>query len=84
MDVTVLRKELFRIWKQSRNEEDGKKYCEAKRDARRLVYMAMDENAWEAVKKVDSCRDGRELFRIPKQRAGEKKDVVVLKMKKGW
>ena len=47
MDVTVLRKELFRIWKQSRNEEDGKKYCEAKRDARRLVYMAMDENAWE-------------------------------------
>ena len=76
MDVTVLRKELFRIWKQSRNEEDEKKYCEAKRDARRLVYMAMDENAWEAVKKVGSCRDGRELFRIPKQRAGEKKDVV--------
>ena len=28
------------------------------------------------MEKVDSCRDGRELFRIAKQRAGEKKDVV--------
>ena len=26
--------------------------------------------------KVDSCRDGRELFRIVKQKVGEKKDVV--------
>ena len=25
---------------------------------------------------VDSCRDGRELFRIAKHRVGEKKDVV--------
>ena len=39
------------------------------------------------VEKVDSCRDGRELFRIAKQRAGEKRDVVelvVLEMKVRW
>ena len=28
------------------------------------------------MEKIDSCRDGRELFRITKQRAGEKGDVV--------
>ena len=38
--------------------------------------MAMDQKAREAVEKVDLCYDGRELFRIAKQRAGEKKDVV--------
>ena len=37
--------------------------------------MAMDQKAWEAVK-VDLCHDSRELFRIAKQRSGEKKDVV--------
>ena len=36
----------------------------------------MDLKAREAVEKVDSCRDGHELFRIAKQRVGEKKDVV--------
>ena len=36
----------------------------------------MDQNAWEAVDKVDSSRDGCELFRIAKQRAGKKSDVV--------
>ena len=28
------------------------------------------------MEKIDSCRDSRELFRITKQRIGEKKDVV--------
>ena len=36
----------------------------------------MNQKVREAVEKVDSCRDGRELFRIAKQRVGEKKDVV--------
>ena len=41
VDVAVCRKrELFRIWRQSRNDEDRKKYCKAKKDAKRVVYMA--------------------------------------------
>ena len=36
----------------------------------------MDQKAQEAVERVDSCCDGCELFRIAKQRVGEKKDVV--------
>ena len=36
----------------------------------------MDQKAQEAVERVDSCSDGCELFRIAKQRVGEKKDVV--------
>ena len=65
MDVTACRnKELFMIWKQSQNEEDRKKYCEAKKDAKRVVYMAMDQKAREMVEKIDSCREDHELFRI--------------------
>ena len=40
--------------------------------------MAMDQKAWEVVKKVDSCCDSCELFGIAKQRAGENRDVVGL------
>ena len=42
----------------------------------RVVYMAMDQKAQEAVEKVDSSCDGHELFRIAKQRDGEKSDIV--------
>ena len=42
----------------------------------RVVYVAMDQKVQEAVEKVDLCRDGLELFRIVKQRGGEKKDVI--------
>ena len=35
----------------------------------------MDQKAREAVEKVDSCCNGCELFRIAKQRVGEKKGV---------
>ena len=45
--------------------------------------MAMDQKAREAVEKVHSCRDGCELFRIAKHRAGEKKDVVGASCLKG-
>ena len=48
------KQELFRIWKQSQNEEDRKKYCEAKKDAKTVVYMAMDQKALEAVKKCQT------------------------------
>ena len=46
----------------------------------------MDKKAREAVGKIESCHDGLDLFRIAKQRVGEKKYVVrivVLKMKLG-
>ena len=37
----------------------------------------MDQKTREAVEKIESCRDGCELFRITKQRVGEKKVVGV-------
>ena len=54
----------------------GKNIVRRKKDAKGVVYMAMDQKAWEVVEKFDSCHDGHELFRIVKQRTGEKKDVV--------
>ena len=44
MNVAVCGKiKLFTIWKESRNEEDTKKYCEAKTNAKRVPYMTMDQ-----------------------------------------
>ena len=37
----------------------------------------MEQKTLEAVGKVNSCCNGRELFRAAKKRLGEKKDVVV-------
>ena len=65
-DVNVAMGELFRIWKLSQNEKDRNKYCEAK----------MDQQAQEAVEKVDLCCNGCELFRIAKQKVGEEKDAT--------
>ena len=65
------------MWhEEDRNEKDRKKYCKAKKYAKRVVYVAMDQKAREAVEKVDSSRDGCELFRIAKQRARDKSDIV--------
>ena len=77
VDVAVCRKrELFRICRQNWNEEDRKKYCKAKKDAKREVYMAMDQKDQKAVERVDSCCDGHELFRFAKLKVGEKKYII--------
>ena len=80
------KRELFRIWKQGRNEEDRKKYYGAKKNVIRVVYVTVDQQAPEAVV-VDSCCDGCELFRIARQRAGENRDIdglYALMMKVEW
>ena len=44
--------------------------------------MNIDQKAREVVEKVDFCRNGRELFRVAKQRDGEiLLGLVVLKIK---
>ena len=43
----------------------GRNIVRQKKDAKRVVYTAMDHKTRETVEKVNSRRDGRELFRIP-------------------
>ena len=50
MNEAVCRKrELFSIWKQNQNEEDRKKYYEAKKNPKKVVYIARDQKALETV-----------------------------------
>ena len=80
-----VKKELFKFWKQSQNEEDRKKYCEAKKDAKRVVYVAMVrklERWWRlfCVVMVVSCLE------FPNKGLGIRMmllRLVVLKMKVG-
>ena len=68
------KRELFRIQKQSQNEKDRKKHCEEKKDTKRVVYMAIKlKRQW---RRLICVVMKHELFRIAKQRAVEKKDVV--------
>ena len=53
---------------------------ESKKDAKRVVCVATDQKACEAV--VDSCRDGRELFRIAKVSTRKKSDVIRVSCRK--
>ena len=66
--------------KKSGMRKIGRSIARQKKDAKRVVYMAMDQKAWEAVEKVDSCRHGCEFFRIAKQSAEEKRNVAAFKM----
>ena len=73
MDVAVCRKrELFNIWKQNRNEKIRRNIVTQKKDAERVVYMAMDEKAWEVIENVDSCRDDREFLEFPDKELGRR------------
>ena len=81
------KRELFRIWKQSWNEEVRTRSCEVKKYAKRVVCVAMYQKAREAVEKIDSCFGGRELFRIANKELGRRKmllGLINLKMKVGW
>lgn len=42
-----------------------------RKDAEKIVLMAMDHEARDDVKNVNSYRGGRILLRVAKQRAGE-------------
>ena len=86
VDVDVCKnRELFKVWKQSQNEEDRKKYCKAKKDAKRVVYVAMVrklERWWRlfCVVMVVSCLE------FPNKGLGIRMmllRLVVLKMKVG-
>ena len=53
-------------WKIGRNIVTHKKY------ATRVVYMAIDQKFWEAVEKVDLCRDGRRLLKLSNKELGKR------------
>ena len=65
----------------------GRNIVRQKKDAKRVAYMAMDQNAQELVEKFDSFPDGRELCVELRnkvlQRSDMLLDLVVLKMKVG-
>ena len=87
MHVAVSRKrELFRIWKQSQNEEDRKKYCEVKKDAKTVVYMAMGQKARETERRLICVVMVMSCLELPNKELGRRKmllGLVVLKMKVG-
>ena len=46
MDLAVCRKrELFQICKQSQKEECKEKHCETEKDAKRAVYIVINQKA---------------------------------------
>ena len=84
MRLWLCRKSYLEFGNKVRMRKIGRN-IEAKKDAIRVVYMAMDQKTQEVVEMVDSCCDGYELFRIAK-RLGKRKmlqELVILEMKVG-
>ena len=74
--LCVERVSYLRFGNRARMRKIGRNFVRQKKDAKRVVYMTMDQKAREAVVKVDSCHDISELFRIVKHTVGEKKGAV--------
>ena len=54
----------------------GRNIERQEKNSKSIVYIVIAQKALESVEMVSSYCDGRELFKIPKKRVGEKKDVV--------
>ena len=71
VDVAVCRKwDLFRVWKQSR--KDKAREIQHRKGCTENCFNGYELAARQTMEKVDSCHDGHELFRISKQRPGER------------
>ena len=78
-DVAVAVKEkrkCFKKWHKTRTEVDRARYKEAKRNARKVIAMAQELKRVELVSELDSEEGKRNVFRIAKQMAKERQDVV--------
>ena len=77
MLLCVERRSYLGFGNRVRMRKIGRNIVRQKKDARRVIYMAMDQKAREVVETFDLCH--------AKQRVGEKKDVVlvILKIKVG-
>ena len=87
VDVVACRKrESLKTWKQSRNEEDRKKYCEVKKmlgEQYIWLWIIKLQRRWRLIRvvMVVSCLE------LPNVGLGRRKvllGLVVLKMKVGW
>ena len=47
-----------------------------KKDAKRVVCMAIGQKCWEAMEKVDLCRDGRESLEFPNKWLGRRQTFL--------
>ena len=87
MWLCIERRSYLGFGNRVRMRKIGRNIVRQKQDAKRVVYMAMDQNAQELVEKFDSFPDGRELcVELPNkvlQRSDMLLDLVVLKMKVG-
>ena len=87
MWLCIERRSYLGFGNRVRMRKIGRNIVRQKQDAKRVVYMAMDQNAQELVEKFDSFPDGRELcVELPNkvlQRRDMLLDLVVLKMKVG-
>ena len=70
-----IKRELFRIWKQTQNEEDWKKYCEANKMLREQYiwpWISRLGGQWICVLMVVSCLD------LPNKGLGREKMLLGL------
>ena len=75
-EVIDEKRQLFKIWKKSKKEEDRILYCSAKRKAKRAVYVAQSDEQKVFGEMLDSEEKKGTVHRVVKQIIGKNRDVV--------
>jgi len=70
------KKRYYKEWRRTKNEQDMMIYKEAKIRARRAVALAKENKRKEVANELESEKGKRNVFRIAKQMAKERQDVL--------
>ncbi|MBJ5579759.1 hypothetical protein JGG64_23125, partial [Salmonella enterica subsp. enterica serovar Derby] len=70
------KRRCFKVWHKSKDENDREAYREAKRLARKTVAVAQEKKRKELASELEKEEGKSNLFRIARQMARERQDVV--------
>jgi len=70
------KRRCYKEWQRTKNEQDMVTYKESKAKARRAVAAAKDSKRKEFASELESAKGKRNVFRIAKQMAKERQDVL--------
>lgn len=74
--VIAEKRRLFQLWKESGKDNDKDAYCEAKKEAKRVVYKAQEAERHKFSESLHKADEKRKLFKFAKRIVGQNKDVA--------
>jgi len=74
--ATEEKRRCFKIWHKTKTASDRNKYKEARRNARRSVALSQEKTRQELVYELQSTAGKKNVYRVAKQMAKSRQDIV--------